>query len=370
MHVKFLSQELSVCLNNLSKIVPQKPTPAILGNILIDALTDKVVISASDGSIFSTIYLNGEVMQTGQITLPAKLLNDYVNKLSNTEIEIKTSLDLTTVVSSESGEFCLAGIDPEEYPIFEYEAETLKFSIPAQTIFQGLEDTSFAASNELSKQILCGVFMTNCNEEHSLDFAATDSHRLVTSNQELVVNNEEVYPHFSTNIPIKTVTVLRKLIKECQENIEVTIGETLISFKASKFRLISNKILGDYPDYPKLFPGIFNSQFIVNRSEILKSLAKAKIIAVKKSLVKFEVNHSLKVISTTQDVGTYEENINIDSIGENIDIAFNIDYLMKGLENMQSEEVKFLINQDDSPIVIKPLDEAKMDYLIMPVKIV
>ena len=375
-------------LSLVSRAVPSRPEPAVLGNVLIDAneSTQKVSLTAFDGSLGIETSFNAEVSQGGSITLPAKLLNDIVTRLPEMEITLDVPQDeanFIITISSASGEFQLTGIDAAEFPelpTVEVEAEQT-LELPIAVLNEGLGGCLFAASTELSKQVLTGVHLKTQgvggnNFGDILEFAATDSHRLAVVATDLNQASDETIelPKLAVTIPAKALRELERIVSDAEvtDKVKVSFDEQVMIFQLGDRLLTSTKIPGDYPAYGQLIPQKFTREIILDRKRLLSSLELVAVLAQKNNLVKFSLNNEnseLVVSADARDVGNARQSLPAQIMGEDIDIAFNIKYLMDGLKALPASEIKMQLNEWNQPVIFSPLGGLQMTYLVMPVQI-
>jgi len=387
------SQDLKNNLSLVSRAVPSRPEPAVLGNVLIEAIEaiQKVNITAFDGNMGIETSFNAEIVEGGKITLPAKLFNDIVTRLPEIEVTIdvsETEDNFVAVISSTSGQFRLTGIDAQEFPKLPTVEVKQEMELPISTLNQGLKGCLFAASTELSKQVLTGVHLKTKglgenNLGDILEFAATDSHRLSVvaadlNSQDLdedAAGITEIHlPEFAVTIPAKALRELEKIVGDSQgtDTVKVSFDEQVMTFKLGDRLLTSSKIPGDYPAYGQLIPQSFTREMIVDRKRLLSSLELVAVLAQKNNLVKFSLSNDrgeLVVSADAQDVGNAEQSLPAEIMGEDIDIAFNIRYLMDGLKALPTAEIKMQLNEGHQPVIFSPLGGVDMTYLVMPVQI-
>ncbi|MEL6495613.1 MAG: DNA polymerase III subunit beta [Cyanobacteria bacterium J06623_7] len=390
------SSDLKHNLALVSRAVPSRPEPAVLGNVLISAeeTTQKVNLTAFDGNLGIKTSFNAEVETGGNITLPARLLNDIVTRLPETEITLDASNDdasFLTTISSASGQFQLTGIDAAEFPILPTVQGEQTVKLPIAVLNEGLGGCLFAASTELSKQILTGVHLKTQGIGANglgdiLEFAATDSHRLAVVatnlNGDVEESTEEAattstlleLPELAVTIPAKALRELERIVSDAPANdtVKVNFDEQVMVFELGDRLLTSSKIPGDYPAYGQLIPQKFSREIILDRKRLLSSLELVAILAQKNNLVKFSLNQNegeLVVSADTQDVGNAEQSLPAEIMGEDIEIAFNIKYLMDGLKALPTAEIKMQLNEWNQPVIFSPLGGLQMTYLVMPVQI-
>ncbi len=386
--------------NNLSlanRAIPSRAEPVVLGNVLISAeeTTQKVSITAYDGSLGIKTSFHAEVEIGGSITLPAKLFNEIVTRLPEVEITLESSEEedsnYVTTISSPSGDFQLTGIDAEEFPSLPTVEAGETLELPIFLFNQGLGGCLFAASTELSKQVLTGVHLTTQDNGETttkeiVEFAATDSHRLAVVEVSLTPEVEESevetettatdieLPDFAVTIPAKALRELEKIVGDAKntDTVKVSFDDSQIIFQYGDRLMTSLRISGDYPAYNRLIPQNFSRQMIVERKRLLSSLELVAVLAQKNNIVKFSLDKDkgeLIISADAKDIGSAKQSISAEITGENIDIAFNIKYLMDGLKALSATEIKMQLNEWNQPVIFTPLGGLKMTYLVMPVQI-
>ena len=374
-------------LSLISRAVPSRAEPAVLANVLIEAIeaTQKVSMVAFDGSMGIKTSFNAEVVEGGSITLPAKLFNDIVTRLPEMEVTLKVGNDeddYLATISSTSGEFKLTGIDADEFPELPTVEAQQEMELPISLLNEGLGGCLFAASTELSKQVLTGVHLkTKGTAENvdTLEFAATDSHRLavVATNLSREDDSEPraiALPEFAVTIPAKALRELERIVGDAAQTdlVKVSFDDVVTIFELGDRLLTSAKIPGDYPAYGQLIPQSFTREMVVDRKRLLNSLELVAVLAQKNNLVKFSISNDLgelTVSADARDIGNAKQSLPAEIIGEDIEIAFNIKYLMDGLKALPAPEIKMQLNEGHQPVIFSPLSGLDMTYLVMPVQL-
>ena len=374
-------------LSLVSRAVPSRPEPMVLANVLITAneTTQKVSLIAFDGSLGIKTKFNAEVTEGGSITLPAKLLNDIVVRLPEIEITLDVPNDdasFVTTISSTSGQFQLTGMDAAEFPELPTIEAGQTIELPIAVLNEGLGGCLFAASTELSKQVLTGVHLKTQGLGQDelvdiLEFAATDSHRLAVVATDLNAEDAETtieIPKLAVTIPAKALRELERIVSDGSgtDKVKVSFDEQVMVFELGDRLLSSTKISGDYPAYGQLIPQNFSREIILDRKRLLSSLELVAVLAQKNNLVKFSLHNDaseLVVSADAQDIGNAEQSLPAEIMGEDIEVAFNIKYLLDGLKALSTSEIKMQLNEWNQPVIFSPLGGLKMTYLVMPVQI-
>lgn len=396
--------DLNTNLSLVNRVVPSRPNLTVLSNVLIEAdeTTQKVSLTAFDRELGIRTNFSAEVIEGGRITLPARLFNDIVSRLPEMEITLSTAGDdndsdmeeeILAILSAASGQFQLRGIAASQFPPLPQIESTDTIEIPAASFLAGLRSCLFAASSEPSKQILTGIHVKTPGDEDfasydSLEFAATDSHRLAVAETSLATEDTEDPPiakitnFFAVTIPAKALRELERMLASSQpeEIVNLVFDETQVAFELgirgngdANRRLTSLRLTGAYPQYEQLIPDRFSRSAIVERKRLLSSLELVAAIADRQNnIVKFSLNGKegqLCLSVDAKDIGNAKQFIPADLTGEDTEIAFNIKYLMDGLKALPASDIKMQLNEWNQPVIFTPLGSLKMTYLVMPVQI-
>ncbi|BAQ64792.1 DNA polymerase III subunit beta [Geminocystis sp. NIES-3709] len=376
-------------LSLVSRAVPSRPTHPILGNILLVADEDKnrITLTGFDLSLGMRTSFASEVEEGGMITLPSKLLNDIIARLPEGEITLsydEDELDENPLVAidSLSGKFQLRGVKGDEFPELPIVEKEEAFFLPITALIEGLKGSLFSASSDETKQILTGVHLTR--ELDSLEFAATDGHRLAvvktTAEKQEDETEETDSPlteeqNFNITIPARALRELEKIIsgEKDNESVALYVDQGQVVFELGDQHLTSRKLEGAYPNYGQLIPKSFERTMIVDRKQVIDSLERVSVFADQKNnMVKFNLDHNSNELTLSveaKELGNAKASLSAEITGEGFDIGFNIRYLMDGLKALSANDIKFQLNGATQPVIITPLSGLQMTYLIMPVQI-
>ena len=381
--------DLSTNLSLTSRAVPSRPTHPVLANVLLqaDADTNQVSLTAFDLSLGIRTSFSAEVLQSGAIALPAKLLNDITSRLSEGEItleeENQDSDDLgegiTVILTPESGRYQLRAMEPEEFPELPIIENAKSVLISAQSLINGLRGSLFATSADETKQVLTGIHLTQ--KQDILEFAATDGHRLAvveTTNElpESASEDEEVQTQLEVTVPAKALRELEKMLAHSsspEEPVTVLFDQGQIIFEWQNQRLTSRTLEGQYPAYRLLIPNGFERELTLDRKHLISALERIAVLADQKNnIAKLSIDSESQEITLsveTQEIGSGMESMSAQIKGDDIDIAFNIKYLMEGLKALPSAEIQMQLNNNLAPVIFSPVGGVKMTYLAMPVQL-
>ncbi|HEY9848683.1 MAG TPA: DNA polymerase III subunit beta [Leptolyngbyaceae cyanobacterium] len=391
--MKFICEQndLSTNLSLVSRAVPSRPTHPVLANVLLtaDPETQRVSLTAFDLSLGIRTSFPAQVESSGEITLPAKLLNDIVSRLPGGQITVDDEAgEFVATITATSGRYQVRGMGAEEYPeLPAIEDDGQTFYLPPDTLIEGLHGTLFATSADETKQVLTGVHLTG--KKDSLEFASTDGHRLAmveTLNQppeDDSRNDEEEESDFElkVTVPARALREVERILGMRQgQGTDQPVAPVALRFDRSQVvlecgnqRLTTRLLEGQYPAYRNLLPNKFIRSMTLDRKQFLSALERISVLTDQKNnTVKASLNSETQKLTLSieaKDVGSGQESIPIQLSGESIDIAFNVKYLMESLKNLTTQEVEIDLNEVLSPVVLKPLGGPKATHLIMPVQL-
>lgn len=370
----------SILTENLSlaiRAVPDRPTHPILANILViaDKQQQTVQITGFDLALGIVVRFNADVEQGGEITVPAKLFSEITSKLKG-EISFEVSDGDYGLISQGKSQYKIRVQARDEYPELPTVEDGRQLKLNSSTFAEGLKHTLFAVSPDETKQILTGINMEFGGE--AITFASTDGHRLSTfevprydkeNTLPIEVESEKVVLTINANSCRELLKVLEK--SNNGDILDLTFNDNNIAARCGENLIITRKIEGQYPNWRQLLPKSFSKSVKVNRKDLIAALQRLHLLAGKNDMAKcsFEENQ-IYLRADTADVGTGTEYLpaTIETNEDSFKFAFNIKYFLHGLKEMDSEFVAIKLNEALKPIIIEPIGEQKMQYLVMPVQ--
>ncbi len=375
--------ELNNAIQLVSKAVASRPTHPILANILLaaDQGTNKISLTGFDLNLGIQTSIEATVKKSGAITIPSKLLSDIVNKLP-TENPVSIAVDMDTdniLIKSDRGSFNLKGIPSDDYPNLPFVESGTSLNIDPSSFLKALKLTTFASSNDDSKQILTGVNFTF--KQKYLESASTDGHRLsvvLIDNAEKPDSNNNTLQnedYLSVTIPSKSLREIEKLLslKTSENSIKLFYDKGQVVFISSNQIITTRTLEGSYPNYSQLIPDTFSKNFIFKTKQLTEALERIAVLADQQSsVVKIQLSDSdiAAISADAQDIGSANESLSVSCSGENFDIAFNVRYLLEGLKVISCEKVILKCNLPTTPAVLVPENNINaFTYLVMPVQV-
>ncbi|OCQ92121.1 DNA polymerase III subunit beta [Oscillatoriales cyanobacterium USR001] len=377
--------DLNSNLSLVSRAVPSRPTHPILSNVLLiaDEETQRLSLTGFDLSLGIRTSFEAQVDEGGSFTLPAKLLNDIISRLPDGDISLDDRAgEAIATITSASGKYTVRGMGPEEFPELPEIEEGEVINLPPEALIAGLKGTLFATSPDETKQVLTGVHLKV--QQDSLEFAATDGHRLAVVETAKFTEKEseesDIEPAdspitFELTVPARALREIEKMVGMGQstESVVLHLDQGQIVFEWVNQRLTTRTLDGQYPNYRQLLPRTFERLITLERKSLLAAVERIAVLADQKNnILKCSINADNQEVTLSVDakeVGSGTESLPAQISGESIDIAFNVKYLIDILKTAAASEIQMQLNDATAPVIIKPLGGVNATFLVMPVQL-
>lgn len=349
-------------------IVEKKQTLPILSNILIEKDLGEIRFTATDLEIqISTkIALENKENEISSITIGGKKFQEILRVLpEKSTLSIESKENNKIEIKSKKSRFNLQALPAQDFPKLNNQLINAKSLVLKQGILKSLlTSVQYAMAQQDVRYYLNGLLLIL--EGNKLKVVATDGHRLAF-NMAIIDGDHEKQEII---LPRKAITELCKLLLDSDDFIELTFSQQQIKSVFSDVTLISKIIDGKFPDYERVIPK-HNNHLLVNKIIIQQALQRAAILSNEKFRgVRFVLTEkNLSIISNNSEQEEAQEEIETDYHGDAIDIGFNVNYLLEGLNNIVGEEVKISFGDPNSSILITTPNNAEFRYVVMPMRI-
>jgi DNA polymerase-3 subunit beta len=350
-------------LGQVLNVVGARATLPILSNVLIEARDGGIVLTTTDLDVGVLGRVSAEIERDGATTLPARKLATIVRELPAAEIEF--SVDANNVASVRCGPsfFKILGLSPEEFPALPDLENAAEFKLDQGTLKDGLRKTAYAISTDETRYVLNGIF--HSFKDAKLTLVATDGRRLA------MVEYDVEFPDSQDTdfiLPTKAVNELQRLLGD-EGDVRVRVTSNQVMFELNGNVVFSKLIDGTYPNFRQVIPGPAKQRITFEREGFLHSIQRVSLLASDKaSSVKLGFSDAeVKISASTADIGEAEETIPVKYSGNEMVIAFNPEYLMAPLRNLNADEVHLDIIDELNPGVIR-INEPFL-YVIMPMRV-
>ena len=352
-------------------IIEKKTTLPILSNILIEAKSSKIIITATDlDIIYSEEISSQDIKKEGTITTSASILYDILRKLDpNSKIELSLQSTNKLKLVSGNSKFNLLCMASENFPLSDEIIHEESFAIPSQKLLKLLNKTKISISNDETRHYLNGIYLHKVDEDKKsfLLGVATDSHRLSSSKLE-INSNTKFEPII---LPKKTIFQLISLLEQGPNEIKVSNNKSKIKFEIDNGVLISKVIDGRFPDYKKVVPSDNEKVLQIKLSEFKNSIERVTTVSSdRKEGVKMNISQDLLQLSVNSpNSGEGVESVNIKFNSDNMSVSFNGRYLIDIVSQIEDETIIINLKNPASPALIKDLSDTNSFHVVMPMKI-
>ena len=372
MQVTCLRENLSRGLANVSRAVASRATLPVTQNVLLEGDNGQLKLTATNTEISISTWIGAQIEDEGSITVPARMLTDFVNSLPGETVTIDFQPESAGVKVS-SGKFNgdISGIPAEEFPPIPEVSGGVSVAIPADTFKGALERVVFAAATDDSRPVLTGVKIEL--KEKSFIVAAADGFRLAVETGELA---EAIDGEIGIIVPAKTLAEVERLLGDGSSTISLSTDS---NDRSAKFRLDSSEIVtslvqGTFPDYEKLIPTSWSTRASIDLSQMSQATRAASIFARDGSgIIRIMINPgeadaagAVKVIARAEEVGANENEVEASVEGDETKIAFNSKFLSDVLNVIEGDDVKLETTTPSSPGVFRSPKHENYTHVVMP----
>lgn len=360
-----------------TRATASKAIQPILNNLLLSCSDGSLTVSATDLDLAIECKLPADVTEPGKVTLPAKKLDEIVNKAPGDEVNISIDKNLLTKIFSDRSKYQINGVSPEDFPEVTQKVEKQEqYSINQEELLRAISLTSFATSKFESTSILSGANFEVIGNR--FEIGATDGSRLARYKGELDDKTNDKRAKQSAVIPGRALAELERLITSFKDesqkvNFYFSVGQ--IVFKSSDFTLSTRLHSGTFPAYDKLIPEKMPHKAAFKREDLLGALERVAVLANERTnvirLTFKEGSDTVKLSATSPDYGNATDEIDVDYKGDDLEIAFNYKYLSEALRSLQTDKILLELESSLSPIILKIDEKVSYDYtyLVMPVQL-
>ena len=360
-------EEVVKSLNQTLGVVEKRQTLPILSNVLFEVDESSLKLTATDlESEISTTSIVSNFKSGGKTTAPARKLSDLCRLMPDLA-EIHFFLDGDNLkIETESGKYNLSTLPSEDFPVFEIEDTQSQINISSQNLKNLITKTSFAMGNQDWRHYLNGLYMMI--DDKVITTVATDAHRLAMATSSL---NEASSESTSGIVPRKSINEIGKLVGDESENVVIQLGQTSIAANVSGTTFVSKLIEGKFPDYEQVIPSGESSLLVVDRKNFSESLSRVSVLSSEKykGVRIITKKDSLNISANNPEKEQGEENLPCEYQGEEIDIAFNVNYLQEILSTIDSETIEINFFGSEKSCLITDPNSENLKYVVMPLLI-
>jgi DNA polymerase-3 subunit beta len=365
--LKATQEKVLSALQSVAGIVERRHTLPILANVMIRKTGSQIQLTTSDLEIQirTSAVLDGDAGNFTTTVGARKLIDILRTMPSDQSVSLESSQNKLILKGGKS-RFTLQSLPAEDFPLVQEAANFGPvFSVPQKTLKALLSQVSFAMAIHDIRYYLNGILFVA--EGKQLSLVATDGHRLAFSSATLDVE----VPRQEVILPRKTVLEMQRLLSDKEGAIEMQFAGNQAKFSFEGMEFVTKLVEGKFPDYNRVIPKNHKNIITLGRTTLLASLQRTAILTSEKFKgVRLNIEPgTLRVASNNAEQEEAVDELDIDYVGDAIEIGFNVTYLIDALTNMAQDMVKIELADSNSSALLTIPDDAAFKYVVMPMRI-
>lgn len=365
MELSVTQENLAKALSGVGRVASSKAGLPILSNILLRTDSNRLLVAATNLEVASTYYVGAKIITPGAITIPARLVSEFVSSLPKGPVELKVNGDHLTITSG-GYTSVINGVVADEFPELPTidETSSIQYSVNVADFKQAVSQTIITSSNDSTRPVLTGVYWHSF--EGRLYLAATDGYRL--SERRLVETKSDV----AAIIPTTTLQEVLRTISDDVSEIEMLFDETQVRFRVGEAEITSRLIDGNFPPYRELIPTTSETELTLATSEFMRITKIAGLFARDSggsvTLTADKEKGTLSIHSIASELGENTSETQAEVTGDG-QVTLNSRYLTEALSAIDGDTVTFRFSGKLAPCVLTAkADDVNYQHIIMPLK--
>ena len=357
--------ELQNALSVVMKGISTRSTLPILSGVFVQARNDSITLQTTDLELSIQFSVDALIEEPGETVVPGKLFAEIIKNLPDAAVHIEGNED-AIIITCDAASFSLRTLNPQDFPGFPKVDTQQSITIPFQQFSSMVKRVARVVSKDESRAILTGVLIVL--EDNNLKMVATDSYRLAITESKVP---DEMSGEFNAVIAGSFLTDIAGMSKG-SDSISLALAENQIVVTYGNTVFVNRRIEGNFPNYKQLLPDMHTTRVALDVGHLVAAVKRASLLSNTAMPVKFDVNidsQTVQLSSTAQDVGSTQETLMCDAVGEDVEIAFNYAYLLDGLNAVATEKVFLKAQTSMKPGIFKADESENFLYLVMPVRI-
>jgi len=372
MRLSCLQENLNRGLSVVGRAVATRTTLPITNNVLLTVDQSRLKLAATNLEMAISCWIGAKVEEEGAITVPARLLAEFISSLPSDRVDISLFPRTKTLgLKCARFEARISGVDAKDFPPIPKIEDGITTKIEVDALRQGISQVVFAAASEDSRPVLTGVDAEFDGD--LLTLAAADGFRLAVYKLPLI---SPVSQKTEVIIPARTLAELNRLMADQEEAIEITVNpnKSQALFRLKNIELVSQLVQGTFPQYGQLIPQSYNTRVVVDVAQFLRAAKTASIFASDGGgIVRLVMTPGgeltpgkITISARSEEVGDDVGEIDAIVEGEEAKIAFNGRYLIDVLGVLHETQVALETTNPSSPGVIRPVGVDNYIHVVMP----
>ncbi len=363
MRFRIATKDLNAINTTVAKALSSHTAVSILEGVYIEAIGKEVLFKCTDLSLQIETIVNADVEEEGGIVLPGRLFMDIMRRMPGESTLISTQKQ-KSFLESDRAKFNIQGDRIEDYHSMPPVKKEVSFKIRMDVFKEMIRQSIFATAQDESKPILTGVLAEITNQDFTM--VALDGYRLAMIKRNVSGGEEK-----NVVIPAKSLLEIGRILDDTDQMLNLTFSRTHILIDMGQTKITTRLLDGEFIKYKQILPTDHLLRVRVNREELLESIERVALIAreEKSNLVRFSLEKEKMEISANCEMGRANEEIEVQCMGDPLEIAFNAKYFSDVLKALDDDYIFMDMNNGISPCVVRPIEGEEYYYLILPVRL-
>jgi DNA polymerase-3 subunit beta len=356
-------ENLNRALQVVGRVASGKTPLPILNNILFRADKNRLLLAATNLELAITQHVGSKIETEGSITVPARLMSEFVANLPKGNVELEVDGTKMHIVCG-AYKSTINGMAPDEFPELPAIEEKQAVTLPLPELKRAIQQTVVVASSDDTRPILTGIFCHS--HEGNLYFAGTDGYRL--AERKLIQTKQEI----SAVIPVTTLNDVLRVMNDDMAEAKLVFDDNQVRVLLDDIEITSRLIDGQFPNYRELIPKASDSVVSLPKDEFSRITKVASLFARESggsvTLQADTPTKKLSIHSVASQLGenTSEADAEVSADGQ---VTLNSRYLLEGLGCIDSKQVNFRFSGKLAPCILTAAgDNPDYQHVIMPLK--
>lgn len=346
------------------RALPARTTNPVLNGILMETGDDIVKLTCSDERITIVTCIDAEIKEPGRGVVPGKLFNEVVRRLNNSDIDITMNDRFMFTVRGAGSRTNIAGQDASLFSALPDVQEEHRISMPQDMLKDMITKIGFAIAIEDMREVLTGAYLEI--QHGDITMVGMDGYRMAIRTAKCSEMED-----FSAIIPGKAAGEIGKLLSESPNAfVDLSIGRGKLHIHLGGTDIFVILLNGNYIQYRNIIPASFATQVTVDMEPFRKAVDRAALMAMKgnNNLLMLKIADNSMAVESKSEIGDVFEQLDIIQEGADLNIAFNVKYLIDIVRNVDAEQLVFKFNNSVSPVIVNPANDRDYTHLILPVR--
>jgi len=353
-------------LQQIIGAVEKKQTMPALSTILLNAEAQSLILTATDLEIELRAHVDMVIDEPGDVSVPARKLLDICKALpADAQIQFSVEGNKALIRSGRS-RFTLVTLPASDFPSLDKIESQFSFEISQRTLRDMINKTAFAMAQQDVRYYLNGLLFEVSTRK--IRTVATDGHRLAYAEKDLETEISDIK---QVIVPRKGVLELQRLLADSEDTVTVLLANNHLQVELDNTRFTSKLIDGRFPDYHRVIPETSDKLLTADRESLKQALIRASILSNEKyrGIRLILKENILQLEAQNPDQEEADIDVEVEYNGDEIEIGFNVNYILDVLNSSDSETVQSSLRDSNSSCLLTFPDQPDYQYVIMPMRL-